>query len=438
LEFFRELAGFLAAHTEAGHRLDLVGVVQQVEHALADELDYRTEARNAATFRHNLAEFPHILIPRVIEAYTTSCVLTMERIRGRKIDDVPAVTRVEYDFCSLADELAHAYLQQITVDGFFHADPHPGNLFIVLPEVSENPLTPAELSAIDRRTEPRTPATPLARVEQEAQSRAAAPAPREEPKIALIDFGMTAHLPGRLRDQVIRLLVALADNRGDEAAETLIEMGTPLEGFDRPAYVREVAALAARNVDRTVSESSTGRMLYEVIEAGFRLGLTLPSELTLLAKAVFSLDAVTRALDPTFNAAAAIRNYAVRIADQRARRDFSPRQLMQVAAETSALMRVLPHRLDTITERLASNEFALRLDTPQLPKQLEGMEKIANRIFTGLVLGGLLVASGLLMRYQERLGMLGFVVAGGLGLYMVITILVTDRKTARRGGARSL
>lgn len=432
LEYFGELARFLSAHTSAGARLDLVGVVQQVERALADELDYRIEARNAATFRRNLAGFSRILIPRVIEAYTSARVLTTERVYGRRIDDIPPVTRVEYDFGELAAELARAYLQQITVDGHFHADPHPGNLFVVLPGAGGNPLTPAELDAVERRTTPREPATPLGRVEQEARERAGTPARPGEPKIALIDFGMAARLPESVRERVVRLLISVADNRGDEAAETLIEMGTAREDFDRASYVRDVSGLVARTVDRTIAETATGRTLYAMIEAGFRHGLVLPSELTLLAKAVFNLDAVTRELDPTFNAADAIRSYALDIANRRAQRDFSPRHILQIASETSSLVRVLPHRLDTITARLAANEFAVRLDTPELPKQLEGMQKIANRIFTGLVLGGLLVASGLLMPYQHRLGVTGFLTAAGIGLYMVITILVTDRRATKR------
>src|SRR5215213_2839500 len=131
VEFFQELATFLAEHTAAGARIDLVGVVQQLERALADELDYRIEARNAATFRRTLAEFPRILIPRVIEAYTTERVLTTERIRGSKIDSVSPLTRLEHDFHPVAVELTRAYLKQITIDGHFHADPHPGNVFVV-------------------------------------------------------------------------------------------------------------------------------------------------------------------------------------------------------------------------------------------------------------------------------------------------------------------
>src|SRR3954462_2952095 len=143
IEYFRELATFLSEHTGAGARIDLIGVVQQVERALVDELDYRTEARNATSFRKALATFPHILIPRVIDAYTTHKVLTTERIKGVKIDEIPPITRIEYDFSGLADEFAHAYLQQITDTGHFHADPHPGNVFVVLPG-PDNPRTPAE------------------------------------------------------------------------------------------------------------------------------------------------------------------------------------------------------------------------------------------------------------------------------------------------------
>ena len=125
IEFFRELAGFLTEHTSAGDRVDMVGIVQQVERALRDELDYRTEARNAATFRRALVAFPHILIPRVIDAYTTHKVLTSERVRGVKIGEIPPITRIEYDFADLADEFATRDLHQIGVTGHFHADPHP-------------------------------------------------------------------------------------------------------------------------------------------------------------------------------------------------------------------------------------------------------------------------------------------------------------------------
>jgi predicted unusual protein kinase regulating ubiquinone biosynthesis (AarF/ABC1/UbiB family) len=433
IEYFRELATFLTDHTSAGARVDLVGVVQQVERALVDELDYRTEARNAASFRKVLAMFPHILIPRVIDAYTTHKVLTTERIKGVKIDEIPPISRIEYDFAGLADEFARAYLQQITDRGHFHADPHPGNVFIVLPG-RDNPRTPAESVADDRRQEVRPGATALTQSENDAKAVAAAAPPRDEPKLALIDFGMTAHLTGTMRDHVIRLLLAMAENNGDAAAETLIEMGEVPDVFDRSAYIRDVAALIAKHANQTVEETPAGIVLYEMIAIAFREGLKLPAELTLLAKALFNLDAVTRSLDPNFNPSQSIRDYTSEIANQRAQRDMSPRRLFQMASETSDLMRALPHRLDVFTQKLVSNDFAVRVDTPQLGSLLLGLEKVANRIFTGLVLGGLLVASGLLLQYQRRLGTIGFIIAAAIGLWMVLTILVQDRRSRKRKG----
>jgi ubiquinone biosynthesis protein len=224
IEYFRELATFLASHTSAGDRIDVIGVVQQVERALVDELDYRTEARNAASFRRSLAGFPHILIPRVIDAYTTHKVLTTQRVRGVKISGIPPISRIEYDFEPLADEFARAYLHQITVTGHFHADPHPGNIFVVLPG-RDNPLTPAEAAAMDRRREERKGATPLARSETEAMREATDLADPGDPKLAMIDFGMTAHLTESMRNAVVSLFLAMAENQGDTAAEVLISIG---------------------------------------------------------------------------------------------------------------------------------------------------------------------------------------------------------------------
>ena len=433
IEFFRELATFLTEHTSAGSHIDLIGVVQQVERALVDELDYRTEARNAAAFRKALATFPHILIPRVIDAYTTHRVLTTERIRGVKIDDIPPISRIEYDFSALAEEFSHAYLQQITDSGHFHADPHPGNVFIVLPG-RDNPRTPAEALADDRRQEVRPGATPLTQSENEAKALAAPAAPRDDPKLALIDFGMTAHLTGAMRDRVVRLLLAMGENNGDAVAEALIEIGEVPEGFDRPAFVRDVAALIAKHANQTVEETPAGVMLYEVITIAYRSGLKLPGELTLLAKALFNLDAVARALDPSFNPSQSIREYTAEIANKRAQRDLSPRRLFQMAAETSDLVRALPHRIDVITQKLVANDFAVRVEAPQLGSLLLGLEKVANRIFTGLVLGGLLVSSGLLMAYQRSLGTIGFLLAGIVGLWMIATIFIQDRRSRKRKG----
>jgi len=424
--FFRELASFLSEHTPAGSRIDLIGIVQQLERALSDELDYRIEARSAATFRRTLAEFPRILVPRVIEAYTTERVLTTERVRGSKIGSISPLTRLEHDFHPVAEELTRAYLKQITIDGHFHADPHPGNMFVVFPE-STNPPTPSEIVDSDRRAVQRPAVTPLSRIENEAQ-RQAAPQPSDvDVKLALIDFGMTARLSDSFRDHVVRLLLDLADNRGEHAAEMMIEVGTELPGFDREGYVREIASLMARNYNLTLADLDTGKVMYELINTSYQRGLRLPAELTLLAKALFNLDNVTRSIDPTFSPIPTIREFGNKIVADRAKRDLNPRRLFQLATEGNDLLVALPHRLDLITSRMASNEFQTKIDVPQITLMMEALQKVANRVFSGLVIAGLLVASAMLMAYRRVLGTAGFVFAGVLGVWMVLAILWSDR-----------
>jgi ubiquinone biosynthesis protein len=433
IQFFRELAGFLTAHTDAGARVDMVGIIQQLERALADELDYRIEARNAATFRRSLAEFPRILIPKVIEAYTTERVLTTERIRGTKIDQVSPLVRIEHDFHPVADDLTRAYLKQITIDGHFHADPHPGNVFVVMPQ-DDNPWTPSEVKSLNRRTIPRTAVTPLARIERQAQEDAAPQPADVDVKLALIDFGMTARLSVSLREQVVKLLMDIADNRGDDAAAVLVEIGEQLPGFERNAFVNTVAGLMARNYDLAVGEMQAGKVLYELINISYQQSLRLPAELTLLAKTLFNLDGVTRALDPSFSPIPTIRRYGNEMATERAKRDLHPRRLFQLATASGDLLMALPHRLDLITERMAANEFETRIQVPQLVEVMRGMQKVANRVFSGLVLAGLLVASAMLLPHQRALGTAGFVLAGAIGIWMVLTILWSDRKAEKRKG----
>jgi ubiquinone biosynthesis protein len=431
IAFFHELAVFMSEHTSAGTKIDLIGVVQQLEQALADELDYRIEARNAATFRRTLAEFPRILVPRVIEAYTTERVLTTERVRGTKIDTISPLTRIEHDFHPVADDLTRAYLKQITIDGHFHADPHPGNVFVVFPN-AVNPPTPSEVKDTDRRAVIREAVTPLSKIEKEAQKEAAPQPAGIDVKLALIDFGMTARLSATLKEHVIRLLMDLADNRGDDAAEMLIEMGTELPGFDREAYVREIAALMARNYDLTIGELDTGKSLYQLINISYQRGLRLPAELTLLAKTLFNLDSVTKSLDSTYSPIPTIREYGNNIAAERAKRDMNPRRLYQLATEGNDLLMALPHRLDIITARMAANEFQTRIDVPQLTLGIQAVQKVANRIFSGLVLAGLLVASAMLIQVRPTLGTGGFVLAAVIGIWMVLAILWSDRQPPSR------
>jgi hypothetical protein len=138
---------------------------------------------------------------------------------------------------------------------------------------------------------------------------------------------------------------------------------------------------------------------------------------------------VTRALDPSFTPLETIRAFSNEMAMQRAKRDLSLGRLYQIALESSDLLAALPRRLDQITSRLANNDISTHVDVPQLPALIVALQKVANRIFSGLVLAGLLVASAMLLPYWRALGLTGFIVAAAIALYMVFTILASDRSS---------
>ncbi len=436
IEFFREFAKFMVDHTSAGRRIDFVGIISQLERALADELDYRVEAQNAAHFRRSLAEFPRLLVPRVIDGYSTERVLTTERIRGVKIDAISPVTRTELDFQPIADELMRAYLKQITIEGHFHADPHPGNVFILLPN-SVNPHTPSEIVTYGDEHEVTTAdveasGSPVTRSEAGALNAAPIDTRPLDVKLALIDFGMTARLTPQLRDACVRVLLGLADDRGEDVADALIQIGEVLPDFERSQFVKEISDVVSRSYRLDAGDLDAGRVLFDAINASYRRGLRLPADLTLLAKALTNLGDVSRALDPSFRPLDTVRDYLAEIATMRAQHQMNPRQLYKLINQSWEFASALPHRLDVITKRLADNDIQARLDLPQVSVLLEGLQKVANRVFSGLVLASIIIASAMLLKERRQLGSWGFIIAAGIALYMVISILWNDRHTAKR------
>src|SRR5688572_29271651 len=188
LDAFADIADFLDRHTDTGRRMSFSGVLEEFRRTILEELDYRREAQNLSTLRANLARFQRIFVPAPIDSYTSSRVLTMEYVPGQKITKLNPVVRLDIDGAGLAEELFRAYLRQIIIDGFFHADPHPGNVFLT-----------------------------------------------EDGRLALLDLGMVSRLSTNKQDELLKLLMAVADGEGEKAAEIAIGMGHKLEDFDREA-----------------------------------------------------------------------------------------------------------------------------------------------------------------------------------------------------------
>jgi ubiquinone biosynthesis protein len=397
LEALEEMAEFLDRHTAAGRSYHFGDMLEEFRLALARELDYRREARNLERIRRNLAEFRLIVVPAAVEDYTTSRVLTMEYLTGTKITSLSPLARMELDGQALAEEMFRAYLKQILVDGFFHADPHPGNVFVTR----------------DRR-------------------------------IALLDLGMVAEITPQMQEHLLKLVLDIAEMRADEAAQIALSISELSEEHDGRAFTSELAQLIARHGDVRAEEVEVGRVVMEMTRIGGENGVRLPPELTLLGKALLNLDHVGRTLDPDFQPNAAIRRNAGEVMRQRMLKSLSPTSMLSTALEMNELVQQLPARLNRLLDSFARNEFSLRVDAFNERHMVEGLQKIANRITLGVIIAALIVGAALLMRVETDFRILGypglaivlFLAAAAAGVILGWNIIQHDREIRGDGKRR--
>ncbi len=387
LEALGEIAAFMQEHSEIGRRYAVAEAMEQFRRAIVRELDYRQEAANLVMLGRNLAEFESIVVPAPVQDYTTSRVLTMDLVRGRKVTALSPLRRLELDGHRLADDLFRAYLQQILVDGFFHADPHPGNVFLT-----------------------------------------------DDGRLALLDLGMMAHVTSRLQDRLLRVLLALGEGESDAAADVVLEMAERTEGFDERRARSDLAGLVARFHASPTEELQAGRVVLQLSRIAARDGLRLPPELALLGKTLLDLDRVARSLDPTFDTDAAIRRHAAETMRRRMLKGLSPGNVLSHALQMSELVEELPGRLNRLLDAAVGNRLELRVHAIDEARLMAGLQKIANRITLGLLLAALIVGAAMLMRVETRFQLFGypgfailaFILAAGGGVALAVTILMKD------------
>ena len=393
LDALNEIAHFLDQHTELGRRYEFENMLFHLRKSLLRELDFTFEANNLHTIRENLAEFEQIVIPEPIDDYTTTRVLTMDYIAGKKITDLSPLRLLEVDGNSLAHELFSAYLKQFLVDGLFHADPHPGNVFVT-----------------------------------------------DDDQIALLDLGMIGRVTQTFQDNLLRLLLAISEGRGDTAAEAAVRMGEAKEGFDRRAFDRRIADLVNEDSDAILSRMNAGKVTLEITKIAADCWFRLPAEFTMFAKALLNLDQVVYTLDPTFDPNAVIRERSNEILDQNIVKSLAPSNLLSGVVELKEFTEKLPGRVNRILDTVGNNELRLKVDAIDEKVVLEGLQKVANRITLGLIIAALIVGAAMLMRVETTfkifgypgLAMILFMLAAVAGMVLAFSIVFYDVKRTRK------
>ena len=392
-QVLEQIADFLQEHTEVGRKHRFVEVLREFRITVQQELDYELEAQNLIVVGENLEEFPLIVVPQPVPDYCTRRVLTMDYVRGRKITSLSPIARLDIDGCQLAEELFRAYLKQVLIDGIFHADPHPGNVFVT-----------------------------------------------DDGRVALLDLGMVGRTTPEMQAQLIKVLVAVAEGKGEQAAEVVINISRKDKEFDPVFFKRRIAQIVTMRVGQGLDQMNVGRTLLEVTGQAADAGLYVPSELTVLGKTLLQLDEVGRTLDPDFDPNAAVRRHVTDLMSRRMKKDATQGSLLSTILEMREFLGGLPLRINKIMDAIADREFELKVKALDADTMLAGLQKIANRITSGLILAALMIAAALLMRVDTDfrilgypgLAMLFFIGAAAGGCFLLVNIFVQDQRDRRR------
>jgi len=393
LDALDEIAQFLTNRTGAGKRYDLVGMVAEFRMALEAELDYLQEANHLKLIAKNLEEFEAIVIPQPVEGYTSPRVLTMNYIAGTKVTKISPVARLEIQGDVLADTLVRAYLKQIVLDGVFHADPHPGNVFVT-----------------------------------------------EDGLLALIDLGMVGRLSPQMQDRLLKLLLAISEGRGEEASEVAVTLGEKLPEFNEAGFRRAISALVGRIGHQSIADFQIGRVFLELSSLINDNAMRAPAELTMLGKTLLHLDEVARVLDPALDVNDCVRRNGVDLMSRRMKKMASSGSLIAAVLEGKEFAAKLPGRVNRVLDALAASELKMKVELIDDGAIIDGLQKVANRITLGLILAAMIVSAAMVMRVDTTFRILGypgfamilFLLAGAGATYLAVQIVRHDRSVHHR------
>ncbi len=315
LEALEEVASFIDAHTEIGKRYEFVNMLDDLRRSLLREIDFQREGNNLIRLGDSLSSFRRIVIPEPIDDFTTSRVLTMDYIPVKKITALSPLRLMEVDGAKLSEELFRAYLKQTLVDGFFHADPHPGNVFLT-----------------------------------------------DDNRIALLDLGMVSNIGSTFQENYLRLLLAISNGRGDEAAEISIKMGEPKPRFDESDFRHRVSDLVAEHADTALDRIDAGQVVLRIQRIAADTWFRLPPEFTMIAKTLMNLDRVVYILAPNFDPNAIIKEEATSLILRNLVKSVEPGKLMSGVLEVKEFVERFPARINKILDAIGNNQLKIGVD----------------------------------------------------------------------------
>ncbi|MEK3799879.1 AarF/UbiB family protein [Peribacillus sp. FSL H8-0477] len=351
LEILDDLARIMESRIDRAKRFQLREIIEEFSKSLTLELDYQTEGRNSEKISRPSMNDETIKVPRVYWSHTTAKVLTMEYISGVKVNNLTRLEEEGYDRKVIAERIAHSMLHQILIEGFFHGDPHPGNI-IILPG--------------DR--------------------------------IVWMDFGMVGRLSANMQNQFALLALSMKSGSTNGIIKAISEMGVIPFDTDMSALHVDIDELRDRYYDVPLSQISLGGAVSDLLTVAYKHQIMIPAELTMLAKALLTVEALVEMLDHEFS----IMNAAEPFGKQLLKERYNPKKIAANAwehlTEYTEILADLPKKLREVASTIQKGKMRLEITIPELNIFLKKMDRISNRLsFAIVVLAFSIIMVGLII-----------------------------------------
>ena len=368
------------------------GIVEEFSRTVRKELDFLEESRNCMRFKKYFENMPDVYIPNIFDRFTTHKIIVMDRIEGVRIDDIEGIVRLGLDRPRLAKAGVNAYFKMILEDGFFHADPHAGNIFAM-----------------------------------------------PSGKIGFMDFGIVGRVSLELRETMANTFLALINRDFDSLVDQYIELGLVPEHVDLDAFRREFKADLWEFLEplygMTIKEINFAEYLDTVTHLAIKHKMKIPSDLLLINKAMLILENIGRELDPDFDFISVAEPYASKIVRER----LKPGRLFEKARknvmEITDFAVLFPRQLRQIVQKVLKDDLHLKMTHIGLDRLIRDMDRSSNRIAFGMIISAILLSSAIMHSSKagptilgfSLLGMSAFFFALLLGVWLIISIIRSGR-----------
>jgi predicted unusual protein kinase regulating ubiquinone biosynthesis (AarF/ABC1/UbiB family) len=394
LSALRQAGGWLQKYPPVAKRVDVPSLIEEFSTTIREEVDYLAEGRNAEIFSENFKDIPRVHVPRVVWTHTTRRVLTLEDVFAIKITDYEAISAAGIDRAEVACQLLNTYLKQIFEDGFFHADPHPGNLFI----------------------------TPLKDQSEDG---------KQAWRLTFVDFGMVGHVPDNLRTGLREMLIAT----GTQDAARMIRSFQTLHVLLPNTDLKQLEQMSASMFDmfwgksmdelRQLSPEEMFRFADRFRDLMYNMPFQLPQNLLMLGRTVAILSGMCTGLDKEFNLWNQLSPYATKLVSQEVGSNW--RVWLNEAGNIFKELIAIPSKMGRVLSQIERGDLTVQV--PAVSRQMTYLEKAINRLAGSLVFTAFLIGS--VMLYNVGKDLLAGILIGAAGVTL-IWILFFSRGSPRR------